>query len=156
MISGPIANWLRRPQMVRLRNNGFLLVIPILIWNVIFWPLLPVGAGSSVPVPASLQWTEHVLRAMVFGIPVLLTIQSRKYPGDFVFTFIEAEGRNFNYGIDYVECANWKFLKSQGALELMPYICATDSTVSEMLGWGLTRTMTLAEGCDKCDFRFKK
>lgn len=82
--------------------------------------------------------------------------QAHKYPGDFVFTFIEADGRNFNYGIDYVECANWKFLKSQGALELMPYICATDKTVSEMLGWGLSRTMTLADGCDKCDFRFKK
>ena len=63
--------------MARFRSNGFLLVIPVLIWNVVFWRLLPAGAGTSVPVPASLQWAEHILRAMVFGIPVLLTIQSR-------------------------------------------------------------------------------
>jgi hypothetical protein len=25
-----------------------------------------------------------------------------------------------------------------------------------MLGWGLRRTMTLAEGGERCDFRFKK
>jgi hypothetical protein len=24
------------------------------------------------------------------------------------------------------------------------------------LGWGLTRTVTLAEGAERCDFRFKK
>ena len=41
-------------------------------------------------------------------------------------------------------------------MELAPYICAMDKVTSELLGWGLTRTMTLAEGCEKCDFRFKK
>jgi hypothetical protein len=35
-------------------------------------------------------------------------------------------------------------------------MCAIDKTVSEMMGWGLSRTMTLAEGFEKCDFRFKK
>jgi hypothetical protein len=30
-----------------------------------------------------------------------------------------------------------------------------DGMNSEALGWGLTRTMTLAEGAEKCDFRFK-
>ena len=52
--------------------------------------------------------------------------------------------------------ANVKFLRAQGAMKLAPYVCAVDKIASEMLGWGLTRTMTLAEGCEKCDFRFKK
>jgi len=32
----------------------------------------------------------------------------------------------------------------------------TDILSSELLGWGLKRTMTLAEGAERCDFRFKK
>jgi len=28
--------------------------------------------------------------------------------------------------------------------------------LGELIGWGLTRTETLADGYDRCDFRFKK
>ena len=82
--------------------------------------------------------------------------QLRKHPADFVFSYIEGDAGGFDYGIDYTECANCKFLKAQGAMELAPYACAIDKAASEILGWGLTRTMTLAEGAEKCDFRFKK
>lgn len=82
--------------------------------------------------------------------------QEREYPDSFVMHYIKGDGQNFDYGIDYSECANVKFLKAQGALELAPYICATDKVVSEMLGWGLNRTKTLADGDVKCDFRFTK
>lgn len=82
--------------------------------------------------------------------------QDRKYPGGYVLTFLEGNGLNFDYGIDYTECASCKFLSAQNALELAPYVCAVDKVASEMMGWGLSRTMTLAEGREKCDFRFKK
>lgn len=82
--------------------------------------------------------------------------QERKYPGGYVFTYVKGNGQDFDYGIDYTECASCKFLKAQNALELAPYICAVDKVVSEMMGWGLSRTMTLGEGREKCDFRFKK
>ena len=60
----------------KLRSNGFLLIVPILIWNLAFWRLLPAGAGGSEPVPMSLQWAEHLFRAGVFGMPAFLKIQS--------------------------------------------------------------------------------
>jgi hypothetical protein len=82
--------------------------------------------------------------------------QKRKYPGDYVFKFVEGDSESFDFGIDYSECASHKFLAAQDALELAPYICATDILQSEKFGWGLTRTMSLAEGGEKCDFRFKK
>ena len=82
--------------------------------------------------------------------------QEREYPDSFVMHFIEGDKQNFDYGIDYTECANCKFLSAQNALELAPYICATDKVASELLGWGLQRTTTLAYGKNKCDFRFKK
>jgi len=82
--------------------------------------------------------------------------QERQYPGGYVLTYVEGDGRSFDYGIDYTECASCKFLSAQGAMELAPYVCAVDRVASEMLGWGLTRTTTIAEGFEKCDFRFKK
>jgi hypothetical protein len=80
----------------------------------------------------------------------------RQYPGDYVYTFVEGDGETFDYGVDYLECATCKFLEQQGALELGPYLCVADLLYSEALGWGLIRTMTLAEGAERCDFRFKK
>ena len=73
-----------------------------------------------------------------------------------MLTFIEADGRSFDYGFDYTECAGCQFLNRQGASELAPFLCAVDKVASEILGWGLTRTMTIAGGFNKCDFRYKK
>lgn len=82
--------------------------------------------------------------------------QKRAYPDDFVYQFVEGDGINFDYGVDYLECANCKFLQKQGASEFAPYICPADILYSKALGWGLTRTTTLAEGGERCDFRFKR
>jgi hypothetical protein len=82
--------------------------------------------------------------------------QQRIYPGNFVLTYVEGDGREFDYGIDYTECANCKFLRAENAFELAPYACATDKPISELLGWGLTRPKTIAEGYPICSFRFKK
>ena len=70
--------------------------------------------------------------------------------------FVHGDGKEFDYEFDYIECAVLNFYRQQGAAELVPYLCAIDKIASELLGWGLRRTMTLAEGGAKCDFRFKK
>ena len=80
----------------------------------------------------------------------------REYTYDYVFNFIEGDGKAFDYGVDYLECASCKFLTKQGAPELAPYLCPVDILYSDALGWGLMRTTTLAEGADRCDFRFKR
>ncbi len=82
--------------------------------------------------------------------------QERKYPGGYVLDFVKGDGRSFDYGLDYIECAGCKLLNQQGAPELAPFLCNLDKSSSEILGWGLTRTMTIAKGYQKCDFRFKK
>lgn len=80
----------------------------------------------------------------------------RKYSEGNVIDFFKGDGVNFDYGVDYLECASCKFLIKQGSPELAPYLCPVDIHFSRALGWGLTRTMTLAEGAERCDFRFKK
>ena len=82
--------------------------------------------------------------------------QRRQYPGDWVMTFVEGDGKDFSYGVDVTECAIQKYLRAQGAPELTRYLCLTDLVSSETMGRGLVRYKTLAEGCAVCDFRYKR
>ncbi|KKM04997.1 hypothetical protein LCGC14_1758580 [marine sediment metagenome] len=50
----------------------------------------------------------------------------RKYPGDWVFDFVEGDGKTFSYGIDYSECGVHKFYKNQDAEHFMPIACIAD------------------------------
>lgn len=81
--------------------------------------------------------------------------QKRRYAADFVFDYVPGDGRTFDLGIDYTECAVCKFFASQGAADFTRYVCLYDYPHSALTGTGLVRTTTLAEGADRCDFRFK-
>ncbi len=99
------------------------------------------------------SFSKLFLRAAKKGA---LESQKRLYPGGYVFSFVQGDGKEFDYGVDYFECGGCKFLSQQGASELAPYICTADIVYSDLFGWGLVRTKTIAEGFEKCDFRFKK
>ena len=83
------------------------------------------------------------------------TTQQRRYPGDWVATFVEGDGEAFDYGLDIAECGICKFYRAQGAFELAPYMCLSDYVVSDAFERGLVRYRTLAEGASVCDFRYK-
>jgi hypothetical protein len=82
--------------------------------------------------------------------------QERRYPGDWVATFVEGDGEAFDYGIDITECGICKFYRAQGAAELAPYLCLSDYVVSDAFDRGLVRYRTMAEGANVCDFRYKR
>ena len=82
--------------------------------------------------------------------------QKRQYPEDWVWTFIKGDGKEFDFGMDFTECAICKFFHAQGADEFTPFLCSLDFSMSKAFGTGLVRTMTLAEGAEKCDFRYKR
>ena len=82
--------------------------------------------------------------------------QLRLYPGDWVFDYVEGDGKKFDFGVDYTECEIVKFLRAQGAHELTKHLCPFDYLLSDAMGLGLVRTTTLAEGGKRCDFRFKR
>ncbi len=79
--------------------------------------------------------------------------QLRRYPEDWVYSFVEGDGQVFDYGIDMQECGILKFLEAQDAIELAPYLCEVDYISFHALGVELRRTKTLAFGCGTCDFR---
>jgi hypothetical protein len=76
--------------------------------------------------------------------------------GDFQMKYVIGNGKDFTWGTDYIKCGNYKFVKEQGVEEFAPYMCMSDIALGNALGWGLIRTGTLAEGCEICNFRFKK
>jgi hypothetical protein len=77
-------------------------------------------------------------------------------PRDFAFKYVEGDGKRFDWGVDYTQCAIYNFMKDQGAEEFAPYVCLSDIALSDAMQWGLIRTETLADGCKRCDFRFKQ
>ena len=85
-----------------------------------------------------------------------LESQKRQYAGDWVYSVIEGDGKSFDYGLDFVECGICKFFHVQGADEFVRYMCRLDFIMSERMGMGLVRTTTIAEGGEKCDFRYRR
>ena len=81
--------------------------------------------------------------------------QERRYSQDYVYEFIAGDGKDFDYGYDFSECAAHKFYHAQGADAFTPFYCYLDFPKSRLDGSGLRRTLTLAEGHRKCNHRFK-
>lgn len=75
--------------------------------------------------------------------------------GDFEIEYLIGEGDDFDFGVNYLQCGNYEFVKRHGGEEFAPYICMSDIALGQAMGWGLSRTQTLADGCPHCDFRFK-
>ncbi|MCK5062235.1 L-2-amino-thiazoline-4-carboxylic acid hydrolase [Candidatus Parcubacteria bacterium] len=82
--------------------------------------------------------------------------RKRQYKGDWVSKVVDGDNENFDIGIDYTECGICKFYHVQNADEFTKYICSLDFLMSRACYLGLARTMTIAEGFEKCDFRWKK
>jgi hypothetical protein len=80
----------------------------------------------------------------------------RKYPGDWVFDFIEGDDETFTFGMDFSECGVHKFYKGQGAEHLMPWVCIADYARAREYGYGLKRTQSIGNGAKICDFRYVK
>ena len=82
--------------------------------------------------------------------------QKREYPANWVATFLRGDGKDFDFGYDYTECALCKYFQANGVRELAPYVCLNDFVSSRAQGTGLSRSKTLAQGDDRCNFRYKK
>ena len=108
------------------------------------------------------QWKRQLLRGFMFSLLMRKIIERRARQqkkvrfGDFEIEYLIGGGDEIDFGVNYLQCANYNFVIKHGGEEFAPYICMSDIVLSESMGWGLIRTQTLADGCPYCDFRFKK
>ena len=77
----------------------------------------------------------------------------RQYANDWVVDVLE-QSPDYRFGLDYTECGVCKLCRDEGCPELAKYLCSLDFMLVDLMGIRLKRTMTLAEGAPKCDFRF--
>lgn len=81
--------------------------------------------------------------------------QQRAYPGDWVAEYVGGLSAPYTYGFDMTECAVLRLCRHFGIPGFAPYLCLPDKPKYEAEGKGMTRTTTLADGFDCCDFRFR-
>lgn len=79
-----------------------------------------------------------------------------QFPDNFVAEVVIGDGKEFDWGIDFTECAIQKFYTAQNALQFLPYVCRLDYLTSKAFGLGLVRTKTLANGDERCNPRLKQ
>jgi len=53
-------------------------------------------------------------------------------------------------------CAICSMFSKYDAMDLVPYMCASDDVESDRDGQGLRRNGTIATGARRCDFRYKR
>ena len=111
---------------------------------------------ESVSQLPQLPGQELTLEFRAREIELARRSQERRYSADWVWEFIEGDGVEFDYGRDFMECASQKLYHAYGADEFLPYYCYLDFVTQRTIGWGFSRTKTLAEGNQRCDFRMKK
>lgn len=79
----------------------------------------------------------------------------RMYENDWVVNLLPGNG-SYDLGYDYLECGICKLCRDEGCPELAKYLCRLDYMFAETMGLRLERSDTLANGGEKCDFRFSR
>ncbi|MBL1140520.1 MAG: hypothetical protein HND53_00640 [Proteobacteria bacterium] len=108
------------------------------------------------------QWKRWLLKRFMFSSVVknIFARRARQQEnavfGDFEIKYLIGGEEDFDFGVNYIQCGNHNFMMKHGGEEFSPYVCMSDIALSDAMEWGLMRTQTLADGCDHCDFRFKK
>lgn len=82
--------------------------------------------------------------------------QQYQYPADFVYRFVDGKDKDFDWALEFTECAVIKFYEEQGVEELKPYCNFFDVTYSKYLNMGIDANMTIGIGCPTCKLRYKK
>ena len=79
-------------------------------------------------------------------------------PDGFIANIItnKQETYGLGYGIDIIECGICKLFKKHNYSKYASILCEVDEITSGLAGLQLIRIGTIANGAQKCDFRFKR
>ncbi|MFX1276562.1 MAG: L-2-amino-thiazoline-4-carboxylic acid hydrolase [Promethearchaeota archaeon] len=80
----------------------------------------------------------------------------RKYPDSWVMEFLEGTDEDFDYGFKVSECGILKAYKKLSAEKYAPFACLIDFAQANVMGFGLSRTQSLANGASECDHRYTR
>lgn len=92
-------------------------------------------------IPGRLKWAEES--------------HMKRFENDWVVDILPGN-EEYDLGYDYHECGIVKLCKDEGCPEIAKYLCKLDFLLADMMGMELKRTGTLAEGYERCDFRYSR
>lgn len=111
---------------------------------------------ASVPA-AQLPQIRAAMCSKEFVDAIARRSQKRRYADDWIVKTVEPRANDaFEIGYDVFQCPIVKYLKERGLQRFAPYFCLDDFAMFGAMGVKLTRTHTLADGADFCDFRFSR
>ncbi|MFX1393512.1 MAG: L-2-amino-thiazoline-4-carboxylic acid hydrolase [Promethearchaeota archaeon] len=82
--------------------------------------------------------------------------QKRKYPDNWVMEFVDGTNQDFDFGFNVSECGILKAYKKLGAEKYAPFACLIDFAQANVMGFGLSRNQSLANGALGCDHRYTR
>ena len=77
-------------------------------------------------------------------------------PNEFVFELLPRNDAEPGWGMNVKSCAICHLFAKYDAMDLVPYMCASDDAESDRGNLGLRRTGSIALGAHQCDFRYKR
>ena len=82
--------------------------------------------------------------------------QTSAKAGEFVYEYLpdESNADTGDWAFNITSCAICHHFRKYNAMDLVPYMCASDDVMSDAQGRGLVRTGTIALGAKLCDFRY--
>ncbi len=81
--------------------------------------------------------------------------RSAQRPGEFQFDVQLVDEDTGEWTMAMTSCGICHLFGAHDAMDLVPYMCATDDVMSDMVDDGLTRTGTIALGAHQCDFHYR-
>ena len=105
--------------------------------------------------PAPPQDTGLSQEAVVRIVAEAEESQRAAAPNEFVFEIVAGDAQT-DFGMNIHSCAVCHAYGRHDAMDLVPYMCATDDIASDASQMGLRRTGTIALGAHHCDFRYKQ
>jgi len=82
--------------------------------------------------------------------------QKKIYPDNWVMNFVDGTNEDFDYGLNVSECGILKAYKKLGAEKYAPFACLIDFAQANVMGFGLYRNKSLANGASACDHRYTR
>jgi hypothetical protein len=59
--------------------------------------------------------------------------QQRVRFGDFEVEYLTSEGNEFDFGVNYLQCSKYNFVKRYGGEDFAPYVCMSDIALSDAM-----------------------
>ena len=111
--------------------------------------------GSSADVGARLNRHRAQLRMHMHPNRQLQAAWDSAGQEEFVFEVLLGDDQTYDWGLNIRRCAVCHAYARHDAMDLVPYMCASDDVESDRGGQGLRRTGTIGLGAHQCDFRYK-